>query len=160
VPISFTEEDFKQISEGNYVVKVIYLPDPQYQELAGACTEEIISTRLEPGADPLLEAQRRGCILLVIRMGNVDQEAPNTPPLDMPGPNSNPMQGMVPPGMVPPGMAGPMGPMGPMGPGGAAAGPQIPNYLRSGPGLPSTGPAPTGPSMPGMQPPSVPPPPK
>jgi hypothetical protein len=153
VPIEFSNEDFQEVADGKYVVKVIYLPDPQYQELAAAGTEEIISTRLEPGADPLLEAQRRGSILLVIRMGNVDQEAPNTPPLDMPGPNSNPMQGMVPPGMVPPGMAGPMGPM---GPGGAAAGPQIPNYLRSGPGLPSTGPAPTGPSMPGMQPPSVP----
>jgi hypothetical protein len=146
VPIEFTPEDFQEVADGKYVVKVIYLPDPQYQELAAAGTEEIISTRLEPGADPLLEAQRRGSILLVIRMGNVDQEAPNTPPLDTPGPNQNPMQGMMPPGMMPPGMAGPMGPM---GPGGPSAGPQIPNYLRSGPGLPAAPPAPTGPSMPG-----------
>ena len=34
VPIEFTQEDFKQIVEGNYVIKVIYLPDPQFQELA------------------------------------------------------------------------------------------------------------------------------
>ena len=77
--------------------------DPQFQELAASGTDEIISTRLEPGADPIMEAQRRGSILLVIRMGNVDQEAPNTPPLDSVG-QGNPMQCMMPPGMMPPGM--------------------------------------------------------
>ena len=86
VPLEFTSEDFREVSEGKFLVKVIYLPDPQFQELAATGTDEIISTRLEPGADPILEAQRRGSILLVIRMGNVDQEAPNTPPLDGPGP--------------------------------------------------------------------------
>ncbi|HMF16908.1 MAG TPA: hypothetical protein VKE98_06840 [Gemmataceae bacterium] len=144
VPISFTDEDFKQITEGNYVVKVIYLPDPQYQELAGAGTEEILSTRLEPGADPIQEALRRGSILLVIRMGNMDQEAPNTPPMGTPGPGGAPCPpgmppasfsglgfGMGPPmgpmGPMPPNMAGPMGPMGPnMGPMGPM-GPMPPN---------------------------------
>jgi hypothetical protein len=85
VPIAFTDEDFKQIAEGNYLVKVIYLPDPQFQDVAGTGTDEILSTRLEPGADPIQEALRRGCILVVLRMGNVDQEAPNTPPLNAPG---------------------------------------------------------------------------
>src|SRR4029079_5053230 len=33
VPISFTEEDFDQVTPGNFVVKVIYLPDPQFQDL-------------------------------------------------------------------------------------------------------------------------------
>jgi hypothetical protein len=120
VPVEFTEEDFKQIAQGNYVVKVIYLPDPQYQELAGTGTEEILSTRLEPGADPINEALRRGSILLVIRMGNMDQEAPNTPPINAPGPGG-PV--MVPPHgmMAPPGMNLPPG------------GPQIPYF---GAGLP------------------------
>jgi len=156
VPVTFTEEDFEQVAAGNFVVKVIYLPDPQFQELAAAGTEEIISTRLEPGADPILEAQRRGSILLVIRMGNVDQEAPNTPPLDNPGANFPPqaMMPTMPPGMagsMPPGMPGsmpPVGPTAPTGPGmtpGAtgptspsmpAPGPSVPPYLRSGPGLP------------------------
>src|SRR5262245_608080 len=86
VPVEFTQEDFKQIADGNYVTKVIYLPDPNFQDVAGSGTEEIISTRLEPGADPIQEALRRGCILVIIRMGNVDEEAPNTPPLTMPGP--------------------------------------------------------------------------
>ena len=90
VPVEFTQDDFKQIAEGNYVTKVIYLPDPQFQDVAGTGTDEIVSTRLEPGADPIQEALRRGSILLVIRMGNVDQEAPNTPPLNANGPAGPP----------------------------------------------------------------------
>jgi len=107
VPLEFTAQDFQDIAEGKYLVKVIYLPDPQFQELAATGTDEIISTRLEPGADPILEAQRRGSILLVVRMGNVDQEAPNTPPLEGAGPNQAAL-GMMPPGMMPaPAMTGP-----------------------------------------------------
>ena len=34
VPVTFTEEDFNQVAAGNYLVKVIYLPDPQFQDLA------------------------------------------------------------------------------------------------------------------------------
>src|SRR5260370_16549775 len=33
VPVSFTDEDFKQIAHGNYVAKLISLPHPQYQHL-------------------------------------------------------------------------------------------------------------------------------
>ena len=97
VPVEFTQDDFKQIAEGNYVTKVIYLPDPNFQDVAGSGTEEIISTRLEPGADPIHEALRRGSILVIIRMGNVDEEAPNTPPLTMPAPGGPPPAGARPP---------------------------------------------------------------
>ena len=31
VPIRFTEEDLEQVAAGNFIVKVIYLPDPQFQ---------------------------------------------------------------------------------------------------------------------------------
>jgi hypothetical protein len=176
VPLLFTDEDFQEVAEGKYLVKVIYLPDPQFQELAAAGTDEIVSTRLEPGADPVLEAQRRGSILLVIRMGNVDQEAPNTPPLtsrDGPGgagmmpPGMMPhgmmaMPGMMPPGMMPPNMTGPT-----PGPSGPSGGPSIPPYLRGGPGpvpsgppapspshspLPGAAPMPNGPAIPPMPP--------
>jgi hypothetical protein len=82
VPVAFTDEDFAQVRAGNYVIKVIYLPDPPYQDLATAGPSEIISTRLEPGADPIAEACRRGSILAVVRMGNIDLEAPNTPGMD------------------------------------------------------------------------------
>src|SRR4029079_8971443 len=94
--------------KGTYLVRVISLPDPQFQDVASTGTEEILSTRLEPGVDPIQEALRRGSILLVIRMGNVDQEAPTTPALSTPVPGQPPAgpytnygpQYQVPPGMM------------------------------------------------------------
>ena len=56
VPIQFTEEDFDQVLSGNFVTKVIYLPNPEYQELALAGVDTLVSTRLDPGVDPI----RRG----------------------------------------------------------------------------------------------------
>jgi hypothetical protein len=91
VPVSFTDEDFEQVLAGNFLVKVVYLPDPQYQDLAAvAGPAEVISTRLEPGVDPIAEARRRGEILLIIRMGNIDLDAKGTPPLDAPNPFAGP----------------------------------------------------------------------
>jgi hypothetical protein len=78
IPCQFTEEDFDQTQAGNFVTKVIYLPDPKYQELAVAGVETLVSTRLEPGIDPILEADRRGTILMIIRLGAIDLEMPST----------------------------------------------------------------------------------
>ncbi|HVX15297.1 MAG TPA: hypothetical protein VHC22_29175 [Pirellulales bacterium] len=72
VPAAFTEEDFDQVLSGNFVTKVIYLPDPDFQELALAGVETLVSTRLDPGLDPIIEADRRGAILAIIRVGNKD----------------------------------------------------------------------------------------
>ncbi len=72
VPVQFTEEDFDQVTSGNFVTKVIYLPDPEFQELALAGVETLVSTRLDPGVDPIVEADRRGSILAILRMGNKD----------------------------------------------------------------------------------------
>jgi hypothetical protein len=76
VPFQITEEDLDQVTTGNFVTKVVYLPDPDYQELAVAGVETLVSTRLDPGCDPVVEADRRGSILAVIRIGNKDLEAP------------------------------------------------------------------------------------
>jgi hypothetical protein len=76
IPIQFTEEDFDQVGSGNFVTKVIYLPDPKYQELAIAGVETLVSTRLEPGVDPVAEADRRGTILAIVRLGAIDLEMP------------------------------------------------------------------------------------
>ena len=78
IPVQFTEEDFDQVTAGNFVTRVIYLPDPKYQELAVAGVETLVSTRLEPGVDPILEADKRGTILLIVRMGAIDLETPGT----------------------------------------------------------------------------------
>jgi len=106
VPVGFTDEDFEQVNAGNLVVKVIYLPDPAFQDLAAA--EEIVSTRLEPGIDPIAEANRRGTILAVIRIGNIDLEDQNTPAMNAP-PGVG--YGPPPPGMMllPPGTVMPPG---------------------------------------------------
>jgi hypothetical protein len=95
VPVSFTNEDFEQVQAGNYLIKVIYLPNPQFQDLVAAGPDEIVSSRLEPGADPIAEAHRRGNILLVIRVGNIDLELANSPPMDAPSPFA-PSHGMAP----------------------------------------------------------------
>jgi hypothetical protein len=76
IPVQFTEEDFDQVMSGNFVTKVIYLPNPEYQALALGGVETLVSTRLEPGVNPIIEAERRGAILAVVRVGNKDLEVP------------------------------------------------------------------------------------
>jgi len=94
IPAQFTEEDFDQVTAGNFVTKVIYLPDPKYQELAISGVETLVSTRLEPGVDPIIEADRRGTILMIVRVGAIDLEMPGggamTPPNTMGVPGMGP----------------------------------------------------------------------
>ncbi len=109
IPVQVTEEDFDQVLSGNFVTKVIYLPDPEYQELALANVETLVSTRLDPGVDPIVEADRRGAIMAIVRVGNKDLEVPSGDAEFMGGP----------------GMGGPI-PFAPTGigmPGGPGAGP-------------------------------------
>ncbi len=105
VPLTFSADDFAQAKAGNLVVKVVYLPDPINQDFSTVVgAEEVVSTRLEPGADPVAEAQRRGTILAIIRMGNIDLEnrvspAMTAPPggFGMPMPGPGPMPVPMPP---------------------------------------------------------------
>ncbi|MGB7344370.1 MAG: hypothetical protein WBD20_09170 [Pirellulaceae bacterium] len=83
IPIQFTEEDFDQVVTGNFVTKVIYLPDPDFQGPALAGIDTLVSTRLDPGIDPIVEADRRGSILAIIRLGDKDIEMPGTARLGM-----------------------------------------------------------------------------
>lgn len=78
IPIQFTEEDFDQAMSGNFVTKVIYVPDPEFQQLALAGVDTLVSTRLDPGVDPITEASRRGSVLAIIRLGNKDMEMPGS----------------------------------------------------------------------------------
>jgi hypothetical protein len=150
VPVGFTEEDLEQVAAGNFVVKVIYLPDPAHQDLAATGPDEVVSSRLEPGVDPIIEARRRGSILAVVRLGNNDLEAPNTPAMDAPDPAApkGPPAGAMVPGMMPPGM-GMMPPgMGMMGPG--------MGMMPPGMGMmPPPGMMPPGMMPPGMMPPGM-----
>jgi hypothetical protein len=78
IPIQFTDEDFDQVLAGNFVTKVIYVPDPEFQELALAGIDTLVSTRLDPGVDPITEADRRGSILAIVRVGNKDLGIPGS----------------------------------------------------------------------------------
>jgi hypothetical protein len=80
VPVQITVEDLDQIESNNFVTKVIYLPDARFQELAIANVETLVSTRLDPGIDPIIEADKRGTIMAVLRIGNKDEEMPAGPP--------------------------------------------------------------------------------
>ena len=84
VPVQFTDEDFDQVSTGNFVTKVVYLPDPDFQGPALVGLSTIVSTRLDPGIDPIVEADRRGSILAIIRLGDKDIEMPGTGGLGAP----------------------------------------------------------------------------
>ena len=132
IPVQFTAEDLDQVEGGNFVTKVIYLPDPRYQELAVANVETLVSTRLEPGVDPVLEADKRGTILMIVRLGgiNLEMDAAGSPiPSDAAMPGSGPTS--LPPGMFPPGV---------VAPGAPAA--NVPADAPVSPALPATPPAP------------------
>jgi len=93
LPLRITDEDLDQVETNNFVTKVIYLPDAKYQELAIAGVEELVSTRLSPGLDPVAEADRRGTIMAVLRMGNMDLEMPGDAALGQQrGPNGEILQ--------------------------------------------------------------------
>jgi hypothetical protein len=102
--------------------------------------EEVVSTRLEPGLDPIAEACKRGSIMLIIRLGNIDLEAPNTPPMDAPNPYQ---QSPYPPGH-PAHMCNPPFGAAPGMPGPAMAGGMMPPGMQP--------PLPPGPGVPMMMP--------
>jgi hypothetical protein len=117
IPVQFTEEDFDQVLTGNFVTKVIYLPDPEFQGLALAGVETLVSTRLDPSVDPIVEADRRGSILAIIRLGGKDQQLPGAKPA---GGAARP-GGVVPVGYYPGGVM-PAGYGGPLAAAGSAGG--------------------------------------
>lgn len=69
IPIRLSQDDFDQIASNNAVTKVIYLPDGS-PALAG--TSELVSSRLDPGIDPIEEASRRGEPLAILRLRSID----------------------------------------------------------------------------------------
>ena len=114
VPLTFTNRDFDQALAGNLVVKVIYLPDRDNQDFATvAGAEELVTTDLMPGADPVAEAQHRGTILAIVRLGNIDLENRASPAMTAPPPGG-PL--VLPPGAMPPGMHPPVPGPAPKGP--------------------------------------------
>ncbi len=72
IPVEITEEDLEHVASSNMATKVIYLPDPEFQARAIAGVETLVSTRLDPGIDPVQQAEQMGTIMLILRFGNKD----------------------------------------------------------------------------------------
>ena len=85
IPVEFTDNDFDQVFSGNFVTKVVYLPNPEYQGIAMSGVGTLVNTQLQPGVDPIVEASKRGSILAVIRMGNKDLSSRQAQPQQFAG---------------------------------------------------------------------------
>ena len=72
IPLEITEEDLEHVFSSNMVTKVIYLPNPEFQARAIAGVETLVSTKLDPGVDPVQQAEQMGTIMLILRFGNKD----------------------------------------------------------------------------------------
>ncbi len=68
VPVEFTDADFDKVSAGQTIVKVVYLPSEAEKDKAPA----VLVSYDDPKKEVIEEAQRRGTILAVVRMGNID----------------------------------------------------------------------------------------
>jgi len=109
IPVQFEESDFDQVLSGNFVTKVIYLPDPEFQGLTSG-VETLVSTRLADGIDPIVEADQRGSIMAIVRLGNKDIEMEGSGDaasvmavgyhMGVMGPNGQPMPISMPPSYV------------------------------------------------------------
>jgi RNA polymerase sigma factor (sigma-70 family) len=78
IPIEFTEADFDRAVAGREVVmRVVYLTDPKRKLKAPDDSRgevrAVVSHELA-GSDAVVEARRRGTILAVVRLGNIDPE--------------------------------------------------------------------------------------
>lgn len=80
LPLTFTEAELASAAEGRLVVKAVYLPSAADGQ--PSAPEEVSSVRLGATADAVALASGRGTLLAVVRLGNVDLENPNSPPLN------------------------------------------------------------------------------
>lgn len=134
VPMELTQEDLDQVEANNFVTKVIYLPDARFQELAIANVETLVSTRLDPGVDPIQEADKRGTIMAVMRVGNMDLEMPGQPGPKTAGAYGGDVDQVA---YQVDGDRGEIVPPMPIGPAGNPNGPGIPNaMMMAGSGFP------------------------
>lgn len=62
-PVTLSDEDIRAVINGNYLVKVVYLPNDGGGETIALAT----------GQDAVREAARRGSILVILRVGNIDR---------------------------------------------------------------------------------------
>jgi hypothetical protein len=82
IPLTFTETELAAAVEGRLIVKAVYLPATS--DGTPSAVEEVSSVRLSATGDAVAAASGRGTLLAVVRLGNVDLENPDSPPLNAP----------------------------------------------------------------------------
>jgi uncharacterized repeat protein (TIGR01451 family) len=68
-PVVLTEMDIESVLAGNLICKAIYLENPDRAVPASVPSALPMELNLPPGSDPLVEAQDRGRLMLLVRMG-------------------------------------------------------------------------------------------
>jgi hypothetical protein len=77
VPVSFTDEDLDRAAAGDFVVRVLYLP--QGERVRDPDGPAVAPVSRKEAADPIAEARRRGHVVAVLRLGGIDLEAGEQP---------------------------------------------------------------------------------
>jgi hypothetical protein len=73
VPIEFIDADFEQVAAGNAITKVVYLVTGKAERKSPDRPGEVVTmASYSCDEDVLVEARRRGAILAVVRMGDID----------------------------------------------------------------------------------------
>jgi RNA polymerase sigma factor (sigma-70 family) len=75
IPVEFTDTDFDHVNGGETITKAVYLRTGKKGQRPGGRQGElttIASYDLEPDVDVIEEAGRRGTVLAVVRMGDID----------------------------------------------------------------------------------------
>ena len=99
LPITITKDDLRAAWDDT-VVKVIYLADSAPEASRGTNSkpgvETIVSSRLEPNADPIQTARQRGTILAVLRLSKSREKLGNPLATSHPSPVFNPKMRLTP----------------------------------------------------------------
>lgn len=79
IPIEFTAKDIDHVLEGKPLTKVVYLPGPDEESALQGGPATLVSSQLPSSLNPILEADRRGTILAIIRAGKDSSPAVEKP---------------------------------------------------------------------------------
>ncbi len=91
IPLRITEEDLEQVFADNLVTKVVYRPH-DLTKTGASLFDTVVSSKLDPGADPRMEAEKRGTVVAMLRLSRSDEspktdvrETPSQKPAPAPG---------------------------------------------------------------------------
>jgi len=100
IPVDLSEDDLRQAANGRYIIRVVYLEDPNFASpFAQKATDAVPFFDVDPTQDPLSEADHVGRPVAIVKLGNRAPTSENGPdigflfgcpllqpyPIDLPG---------------------------------------------------------------------------